>query len=186
MATTDFAVELQTAVAGRDDVELIENVELVDGFPAATQALKKPYRLIVPVIHQSAPIDIGIEPDYAFALYLPKVKRRAYFLVEIDQGTMPVTRRDLRQSSILRELLAYQAMWKLKRHSQHFGWRNFRVLFVTTSKERTENMIACANNHTLTKGSPLFLFTDKAELYGGDVLTFNWVDARSAAQQLLP
>jgi len=177
---------LRLAVARREDVELIENVELVEGFPTATQALKKPYRLNVPVIHQSARIDIGIEPDYAFALYLPKVKRRAYFLVEIDQGTMPVARRDIRQSSILRKLLVYQTMWKSKRHRQNFGWRNFRVLFVTTSTERVQNMIACANNHALTKGSPLFLFADKTGLYEGDVLAREWIDIRSTSQQLLP
>jgi len=158
----------------------------VDSFPTTTQALKKPYRLNVPVTHQSARIDIGIEPNYAFALYLPKVKRRAFFLVEIDRSTMPVARRDLRQSSILRKLLAYQAMWKSKRHSQHFGWRNFRVLFVTTNPERVENMISCANDHALTKGSALFLFVDKEALYEGDELSHNWIDARSVSLQLLP
>jgi len=77
-------------------------------------------------------------------------------------------------------------MWKSKRHSQRFGWRNFRVLFVTTSLERVDNMIACANEHALTKESPLYLFADKTGLYQSDVLTHNWIDARSASQQLLP
>ena len=186
LATADFAVALRLAVADRNDVELIENVELVESFPATTQALKKPYRLNIPVIYQSARLDIGVEPDYAFALYLPKVKRRAYFLVEIDQGTMPVARRDLRQSSILRKLLAYQTMWQSKRHIQHFSWRNFRVLFVTTSAERVDNMIACANGHALTIRSSLFMFADKARLYEGDVLTSDWRDSHGVLQQLLP
>ena len=106
----------------------------------------------MPVIHQGGRVAVGIEPDYAFSLYLPKVRRRAFFLVEIDRGTMPVERYDLKQTSILRKLLAYQTMWKSKRHTQHFDWRNFRVLFVTTSQERVDNMIAAMNAHGQTKG----------------------------------
>ena len=187
LATADFAVSLRLAVAGRDDVELIENIELVENFPATTRALNKPYRLNVPVIRQSARMDIGVEPDYAFALYLPKVKRRAFFLVEIDQGSMPVVRKNLNQSSILRKILAYQTMWKSKRHNQHFGWRNFRVLFVTTNPERVKNMIACANNHALTKGSPLFLFADKAGLYEKEsLLAKPFLNCNSNELHLIP
>jgi hypothetical protein len=131
----------------------IDGDELVSDFPDETQALKKPFHLNVPVIHQGGRVAVGIEPDYAFSLYLPKVRRRAFFLVEIDRGTMPVERFDLKQTSILRKLLAYQAMWKAKAHLAHFGWRNFRVLFVTTSTERVENMIAAMNGHGQTQTS---------------------------------
>ena len=151
-----------------EHVELIDGDELVAGFPEETQRLKKPFHLNVPVIHRGGRIAVGVEPDYAFSLYLPKVRRRAFFLVEVDRGTMPVERFDLKQTSILRKLLAYQAMWKSKRHTQHFGWRKFRVLFVTTSHERVENVIASMNAYSQTKDSPLFLFADKQSLYADD------------------
>ena len=187
LATADFAVALQLSVSGRDDVELIDGDELMSGFPAKTQAQNKPYRLNVPVIYHTGRIDIGVEPDYAFSLYLPKARRRAFFLVEIDCGTMPVARRDLRQSSILRKLQAYQTMWKSKAHQTHFGWRNFRVLFVTTSQERVENMIAATNAQALTKGSPLFLYSDKHSLYNlDDTLDYKWLGANGDTQSLLP
>lgn len=100
---------------------------------------------------------------------------------------MPVMRRDLKQSSILRKLLAYQTMWKMKRHTEHFGWKNFRVLFVTTSAERVENMIEAVKSQAITLSSPLFLFTDKQKLYGdGGLIGKQWLDADSQLQQLLP
>ena len=100
---------------------------------------------------------------------------------------MPVARRDLRQSSIMRKLQAYQTMWKSKTHSVHFNWRNFRVLFVTTSQERVENMIACANAQALTKQSPLFLFAHKEALYGkGDILAEPYMDVGGNNEYLLP
>ena len=187
LATADFAVALQLSVSGRDDVELIGGDKLISAFPTKTQARNKPYRLNVPVIYHGGRIDIGVEPDYAFSLYLPEARRRAFFLVEIDCGTMPVTRRDLRQSSIMRKLQAYQAMWKSKAHQTHFGWRNFRVLFVTTSQERVENMIACANAQALTKGSPVFLYSGNHALYNlDDILNYEWLGANGDALSLLP
>ena len=187
LATADFSVALQLSVSARDDVELIDGDELISGFPTKTQARNKPYRLNVPVIYHGGRIDIGVEPDYAFSLYLTEARRRAFFLVEIDCGTMPVARRDLRQSSIMRKLLAYQTMWKSKTHSVHFGWRNFRVLFVTTSHERAENMMACANAQALTKQSPLFLYSDKHSLYNlDDTLDYKWLGTNGDAQSLLP
>ena len=129
---------------------------------------------------------VGVEPDYPFALSLPKTKRRAFFLAEVDRGTMPVERHDLKYSSILRKLLAYQHLWKSKAHSAHFGSRNFRVLIVTTSAERVENMRACVNAHSLLKGSPLFLFADKDNLFAGDILAADWQDGAGNRHRLLP
>lgn len=185
LAIADFAVALQVAVSSHDDVELIDNDALVKGFPIKTQELSKPYRLNIPVIHQGGRIDIGVEPDYAFALHLPQIQKRAHFLVEIDRGTMPVVRRDLKQSSILRKLLAYQTMWKLKRHTAHFGWRNFLVLFVTLSDERLENMIEATNGQAMTRHSPLFLFAGKQDLYRGDVFDARWLRTDGHSQGLL-
>lgn len=191
LAIADFAVGLRQSVAGLDNVDLIDGDDLIGRLPEATRALKKPYRLNAPVIHGGTRIPIGVEPDYAFSLHLPKAKRKAFFLVEIDRGTMPIERYDLKQTSILRKLLAYQTLWKSKAHSTRFGWQNFRVLFVTTSTERVENMIASSNAHALTKGSPLFLFvdksTDKSALYEkGDLLTEPFLDGYSNEQYLLP
>lgn len=187
LGIADFAVAMQIAMAGRGDVDLIDGDELMDDFPAEILARNKPYRLSVPVIHQNLRLDIGVEADYAFSLYLPKVRRKAFFLVEIDRGTMPVARRDLKQSSILRKLLAYQTMWKMKLHQKNFGWGNFRVLFVTESVERVENMIAATNSQSQTSQSPLFLFADKNSLYGlEDALDYQWRNTSGSKQFFLP
>ena len=187
LAIADFAVGLKQSVAQNNSVELIEGNELVARLPDETRAAKKPYRLNVPVIHGGTRMPIGVEPDYAFSLHIKRAKRKAFFLVEIDRGTMPVERFDLKQTSILRKLLAYQTLWKSNVHNSHFGWRNFRVLFVTTSAERAENMITSMNAHALTKGTPLFLFTDKSALYEkGGLLAEPFLDGFGNEQFLLP
>ena len=187
LAIADFAVGLKQSVAKLDHVDLIEGDALIAKLPDKTRAFKKPWRLNVPVIHVGTRMPIGVEPDYAFSLHLPKAKRRVYFLVEIDRGTMPVERFDLKQTSILRKFLAYQTLWQSKAHNAHFGWRNFRVLFVTTSQERVENMITSMNANALTKNSPLFYFADKQSLYEkGDLLSKPFLDCYSNEQYLLP
>ncbi len=47
----DFSVAMQIAMAGRDEVDLIDGDELMDDFPPEILARNKPYRLSVPVIH---------------------------------------------------------------------------------------------------------------------------------------
>ncbi len=72
---------------------------------------------------------------------------RANFLVEIVRDAMTTpwpsrARSGLGVSSILRKLLAYQALWHTKGHESQWGWINFRVLFVTEGRERMEHMLA--------------------------------------------
>jgi len=57
-------------------------------------------------------VQIGVVPDRVFALeYRNQVGEttRSYFFLEADRGTMPVTRRNLSQTSFYRKLLAYEA-----------------------------------------------------------------------------
>ena len=187
LAIADFAVSMKLAVRGCNDIDLIDGSALLTNLPTETQSLAKPYRLNVPVIHQGRRTAIGLEPDYTFSLSLTKAKRQAFFFVEVDRGTMPIERASLGQTSILRKLLAYQSLWQSKQHQQHFGWRSFRVLFVTTSAERADNMIKATDKHTAIAGSSLFLFTDKQSLYAQeDLLAHQWHDSRGNIQTLLP
>lgn len=100
---------------------------------------------------------VGVLPDRIFALESPATGERAFYFLEADCGTMPIRRRSLTQSSIWRKLLAYEATWSAGIHQSQFGVKRFRVLFVTESEERMNNLIMeCAK---LPRGKGLFLFT---------------------------
>lgn len=186
LAIADLAVALNVATNKRKTIELVDGEALLELVPKETAELQKPFRLSVPVMHRSTRHNIGVEPDYAFSLDFIIQRRRAFFLAEVDRGTMPVERYDLKQTSILRKLLAYQTLWKAKMHQSHFGWRNFRVLIITTSKERADNMRAAMNAHAFLKGSPLFLFAQKEKLYSGDILAAKWWDSTGEPHRLIP
>lgn len=182
----DFAIALNADVAARAGVELTDGEDLLARLPEATRKLAKPYRLSMPVVFRSERKAIGVEPDYAFSLGFPDLGRRAYFLVEIDRGTMPVERSDLGQSSILRKFLAYSALWRAKLHTQAFGWRNFRVLVVTGNQERAGHMRDVLKRSNGSDGSPLFWFADREALYARNTLMHEWIDGGGNTQKLLP
>ena len=80
-------------------------------------------------------------PDGLFALTFPD-DTVAYFLLEIDRGTIPLTRTDVEGTAAWRKNIAYKFItyyegWKAGRHLAHFGdhVKAFRVLTVTRSKK---------------------------------------------------
>lgn len=77
-----------------------------------------------------------------------------------DRGTMPVVRKGLTQTSFARKLLAYQETWRRGLHKMHLGIPNFRVLTVTTSRERVRHLVAACRSLP-GGGSHLFLFADE-------------------------
>ena len=98
-------------------------------------------------------------PDLAFAVETTATSKRFHYLVEVDRGTEPVERKTLRQTSILRKLLAYGKAEADGLIQHELGWRGCRVVILTTSPERARNCAAMARRR-LT-GSPvlnLFLF----------------------------
>lgn len=121
-------------------------------------------------------IKLGIVPDRALALEYTDQGgqvQRAYFFLEADRGTMPITRHTLSQTSFYRKLLAYEATWTNKIHQRHLGVPRFRVLTVTVSAARVKSLLeACSR---LKRGHGLFLFANTTILEKPDeMLTPIW------------
>lgn len=69
-------------------------------------------------------------------------------------------------------------------HRSRFGFHRVRVLTVTTSAARAENLRMAAANHPNGKG--LFLFTDlDARRAAPDVLTLDWHNVSGHPETLL-
>jgi hypothetical protein len=111
-----------------------------------------------------------------FALQLADGRRRN-FMVEIDRGTMPIFRSDLRQTSVARKMQTYLAAHATEQHRRQFGWRNFRVLIVTTDRTRLSAMIEAAQwLRAVADGGPaLFLLGTFADFRDAGPLTQEWL-----------
>ena len=152
--------------------------------PKSTSAKRPSFKWHVKV---NSRLKLGLIPDRVFAVEYPDANgnpTRAFFFLEADRGTMPVTRRHLSQTSFHRKLLAYQATWSQSLHETRFGFHRFRVLTVTTSSERVTSLVnACAQ---LKGGHGLFLFADRSILKRpGDILDALWSTGRPGESSTL-
>jgi hypothetical protein len=135
-------------------------------------------KLTAPVMMNGRRHELTVVPDKVFGFEIGG--KRKYFFVEADRATMPITRRDLNQTSYSRKLLAYVAGGgKLNLFGRQFGIDNFRVLSVTTSNDRMTSMIDALRVATNRKGSQQFLFLDRSTLCANpDMFAVEWATGK--------
>ena len=176
IAIVDFQVALRRAVRERGGIRLVSAEDLITTAPRRP-AGPNPFALHARLSDRGAVRDASVIPDLVFGLELAGGTRRNY-MVEIDRGTMPVTRSDPDQTSIQGKLRVYLAAHAAKQHQRQFGWKNFRVLVVTTDRQRIGSMIDALGRVRIPRSVPpsLFLFATFADLGLADPLQHEWLD----------
>ena len=181
----DFEVAAQTSAersgyhyVGTDDIA----ARILN---APTNAVgRNPLAFRVMVSHRGARHEIGLVPDIAIELRKGSPRN---FLVEIDRGTMPITRADFSQTSIERKLRSYLSAYASRLIERCVGWKSFRVLIVTSDAHRVRSMIECLRSIQPpgAAGSSLFLFASHAELRAADPMRALWYGIDGRAHPLL-
>jgi hypothetical protein len=182
----DFYVTLQRAVAQHHNMRLIPPDELVAAFPDQSFSQRNPFALRVKISDQGVAHEVSVIPDLAFGLMFADGSRRC-FMVEIDRGTMPIVRQDIRQTSLERKMRAYLAAHAAKQHERRLGWKTFRVLTVTTDANRLDSTIEELRKLRVahSPGPSLFLFATRADLCGSDPLSHVWQDGNGREARLI-
>jgi hypothetical protein len=173
LLVSDIMVSVEVACRNRNNIRLLSPDDL------RIKNMREPFQWRVDIGQRQ---NIGVIPDRVFGLDFNG--QQSWYCLEADRGTMPITRSNLNQTSFQRKLLAYEATWSQNLHRTRFGWQRFRVLTVTTSKQRVQGIKdAC---HDLAHGHGLFLFLDAAALAAhGDVLAIQWQTSRPERTNLL-
>ena len=136
----DVSIGLDRALRGRSDLARISEASLAAGMSDKRRATAHPWGLHAE--HRGTPVSAVC--DLVFGIRDLEDGRQFNFLVEVDRGHMPIERRDLDQTSIKRKLIAYARAFESNEHVGAFGWRNFRVLVLTTSEQRVQSCVAAA------------------------------------------
>ncbi|UYN96099.1 MAG: replication-relaxation family protein [Enhydrobacter sp.] len=175
LGVMDFQVALQLGVQRQPDLELISAEELIASFPSTPSAKRNPFALHARLPQSGLLHAVAVIPDLAFGLRFRDGSRRC-FMVEIDRGTMPVSRTDIRQTSIDRKLRSYLAAYAERQHEKRFGWKTFRVLFVVPDEGRLEAMTEVARSDSALSGvgGSLFLFAALGALQKVDPIGCGW------------
>lgn len=128
----------------------------------------------VPIHYRGEVLSIGVVPDRVFRLSTKD--EELLFCLEVDRGTMPVVRSNPAQSSFYRKLLAYHETWRTGLHLNQMNWRRFRVLTLTSSRERRNHIIEVCKEVVQTGGSGLFMFADQENVESSDdILRMPWI-----------
>ncbi len=106
LAISDVRVSLQRAIGERPGFQILEPSQLLAMAPKDTRRRKQPWMMRAKVHCNDGVYDLGVAPDYVFAVATPDRRFRT-FLVECDRGTMPVERGNLIQTSLKRKFLTY-------------------------------------------------------------------------------
>ena len=130
--------------------------------------------------------EVSVVPDFVFGLQL-KNDKRLNFMVEIDRGTMPVSRSDPDRTSFEQKMRVYLAAHAAKQHERQFGWKNFRVLTITTDRQRMQSMKEASEGLQVPRGSgaSLFLFSTFGDLNAADPLAPCWLGANGIAGSVI-
>jgi Replication-relaxation len=185
----DFMVRLELACRQRDDIELIRAGDIIAAAPEATRRAREPLRWQVEQIERGRKVELSVVPDGLFALRFVD-DTASYFLLEVDRGTIPLRRTDREGSAAWRKNIAYKLAtyyegWREGRHVEQFGVKQVRVLMLTNSAARMNNMLSIVDELTEGKGTGFFLFTARERLTTNGPLTAEWVNGRGEAVRLL-
>jgi Replication-relaxation len=126
------SIEAAARLAG---LRFITCTEVLARAPKATQNARQPFAIPVSISHQFPNgkvqrSDSPIIPDAVFGLQYPNRSFRC-FALEIDRGTMPLTRSNLDETSYLRKLLQYREVISRGGYKQHFGMTSTPMLLLT-------------------------------------------------------
>ncbi len=190
LAVGDLHVGLVVAVRARPGIEHIDEAQLIAAFPQPPAALDRAFAWHTKLTQGGITYPVTVNPDYPFALRSPTISRRCY-IGECDRGTMPVTRRtrsgdlDLEKTSIVRKFLAYIQGYNDNMHERQFGWKAFRVLFLTNTAQRAENMRKALQDLTTARNIRRLFYFACIENLASDILLHQWIDGNDEPQLLI-
>jgi len=180
---TEFMVQLELACRARSDIALINRREIFDSAPKKQEDRR--VRLVVKVRIDGVHKLLSVDPDELFGLRRLGTGKASYFMLERDRGEMPVHRRSNKdQTYYAKKMLAYHEANRVGEHVQELGLPSFRVLTVTTSRARVEQMIEAQKEMTDGRGSNLFLFIDDRSLLDSDPLAAAWTSGRGKSVRI--
>lgn len=167
----NISIGVDLGVRAKGELVRMSETELRAGMTPERQASERPWSLAVQHEGKTLPV----ECDLAFGIDDPTARKRYRYLIECDLGHMPIERKDLTRTSIMRKLIAYEKAMRLEMYKTEFGWPNLRVVILTTSQERAKSCLKAARAHFgSSRTARMFLFgTLKASR---DLLGYKFAD----------
>jgi len=146
---------IELAATARSDICFIPWPEILAKAPEGTRQSDRPFQL-------SSGSDVVV-PDAVFGLEYRSDGRRVFrfFALEVDRGTMPVSRVSSQGTAVLAKLEAYSKVHAGGGHRIRLGIPNLLVLMVTTNRNRCAELVRKFGERA--GEAPQFLFQATAD-----------------------
>jgi hypothetical protein len=186
LAVADVMLALDLAIARLEGHALVDHHDLIPLFPEATRKRRRPFALTVSVSDRGRDVPITNVPDRLLSLMLPD-RTRLNLALELDRGNESVhANRLVGKASIRKKLVGYYHGYLQNRFRETWGFERLRILFVTTSQTRLENMLAEQRVVTGGRAAGLFLYSTPERLAQHGPLGPAWASATGDGHSLLP
>ena len=120
------------------------------------------------------PRSIGIVPDEVFGIQYGS-REPIFFFFEADRGTVPITSRNVFRTSMAKKLIGYHATKETGILQTKWNLSYFKVLILTSSPDRLQNLLEVNHRFNSGSGSGLFLFMDLDTFHNSNnLLTVTW------------
>jgi len=164
LGISNFMISIEMMCQRSDHLEMIDQQAILSRSPKHIRQSKYPFRWKTKIRYKGKQHDIAIVPDYVFGIRNTETDREKFYFVEIDRGTMPILRRDINQTSLMRKILSYADTLEHDLVRKRFDMNGFQVLTVTTSDERIKAIQKVINKQQTTSfSSNTFLFRVKID-----------------------
>ncbi len=183
LGIAEFMVRTELACQAHGRIGLIREEEILAAAPDEMRSAREPLRWEAVSIEQGRRERWTVVPDGLFGLSFPD-QTAAYFLLELDRGTIPISRSGEDHRSIRRKLKTYFDGWRAQRHIEQFDVKQMRVLTVTSSLERVHHMVEAVRSISEGKGSNFFLFVDRETLAASDPLSVEWTTGKGESVKI--
>ena len=189
LGISNFMVGTEDMCHRSSHLELIDQLAILSQASKDIQQSRYPFRWKTRIKHTGKSHDVAIVPDYIFGIRdksrTDKMIERFYF-VEIDRGTMPISRRDITQSSFMRKVLSYADTFERDLAKSRFGMTGFQVLTVTSSEDRIKSIqSAIADLPERSFSANTFLFKTKGNGQGRFPFHSGWQNANGKAADII-
>src|SRR5205823_6349309 len=111
LEVADFMTGVELACRSHQEIKLLRGHEIIEAAPEKTQKSREPLRWKVGARDSNVRQTWSVVPDGLFALVFSD-GTAAYFLLEIDRGTIPIARTAVDHRSITRKLKTYYDGWR--------------------------------------------------------------------------
>jgi hypothetical protein len=182
----NLSVELERAVRCLPGLQLIQSEQMTAPSVLPGRVSPNTFAFRTKIREQGRTRVSSVIPDLVFGLARGGGPRRN-FVAEIDRGTMPVKRSDATRTSFAAKMRTYLAAYAAKEHERKFGWASFRVLTITTNRDRILTMQTALREIHISHspGRSLFLFATFGDLRATTPIACDWTDGAGRTVDLI-